>query len=71
MKPLSPLGMMALAFVLMLAGVALPLLMLLRIIPTTFALSFLAYAASFGGLILGIIGSAMYARSKRSPFGDR
>lgn len=67
MIPLAPLRMLSLGAVLVVLGVALPLLMVLEIIPTGFALSFVAYAASFGGLMLGILGSALYARSKRPP----
>jgi membrane associated rhomboid family serine protease len=70
MRPLSPVQMIGLGFFLVLLGVALPLLMVLRVIPPGFALSFVAYAASFGGLILGVIGSAMYARLKRRRDGE-
>lgn len=48
-----------------LLGVALPLLMILDYIEPTFFLGFVSFAASVGGLILGMIGSAMYARNRR------
>ncbi len=70
MRPLSPLQMIALGFVLVLVGVLLPLLMVLGVIPPGFALSFISYAASFCGLLLGITGSAMYVRLKRPPDGN-
>ena len=70
MRPLGPLGMIAIGFVLVLLGVLLPLLMVLRIVPPGFALSFIAYAASFAGVLLGVIGSALYARLKRPPGGE-
>jgi len=57
--------MIAVGFVLVLVGVLLPLLMVLRLIPAGFALSFLSYAASSAGLLLGIVGSALYARARR------
>lgn len=65
MIPLSPLRMIALGFVLMLVGVALPLLMVLGVLPTGFVLSFAAHFASFGGLLLGMLGLALYVRLKR------
>ncbi|MBM4430043.1 MAG: hypothetical protein FJ026_06795 [Chloroflexi bacterium] len=65
MRSLSPLGIVALSLILMLLGIALPLLMVLRVIPTGFLLSFFAYAASSGGLMLGIVGLAWYVRSSR------
>jgi hypothetical protein len=48
-----------------LTGVALPLLMVLGVIQPTFLLGFVAFAASVGGLFLGLYGSAMVVRSRR------
>jgi hypothetical protein len=48
-----------------LLGVALPFLMVLRLIEATFTLVFLAYIASVGGIMLGLIGMAWYARGQR------
>jgi len=48
-----------------LLGVALPFLMVLDVIQPTFLLGFISFAASVGGLMLGIIGSAMAARGFR------
>ncbi len=48
-----------------LLGVALPLLMVLDVIQPTFLLGFISFGASVGGLMLGIIGSAMAARKYR------
>jgi hypothetical protein len=62
---ISPLRMIFIAGVLVVLGFLLPFLMVLRMIPSTFALNFIAYGASFGGLILGIIGSALWVRSNR------
>jgi hypothetical protein len=59
---MSPQKMILIGLLLVLAGVALPGLMLLRFVETTFLLAFLSYGASVTGLILGMIGSAMYAR---------
>lgn len=49
----------------MLAGFTLPFLMVLQVIQSTFLLDFVAYAASFSGLLLGILGSALYTASHR------
>jgi hypothetical protein len=46
-------------------GVALPLLMVLDVIQPTFLLGFIAFAASVGGLFLGLYGSAMVVRSRK------
>ncbi|MHB1317294.1 MAG: hypothetical protein ACYCYF_01605 [Anaerolineae bacterium] len=48
-----------------LLGFALPLLMVLDYIEPSFLLGFLSFAASVGGLTLGMIGSASYARSRQ------
>ena len=48
-----------------LLGVALPLMMVLRIIQPSLWLGLLCFAASTGGLMLGIMGSAMAARNYR------
>jgi hypothetical protein len=37
----------------------------MNVIPSTFFLNFLAYAASILGLFLGIIGAVYYVRTKR------
>lgn len=52
----------ALGIGLMLLGILIPLLNILRILEASFMLSFLAYAASSAGLILGIMGAAALAR---------
>lgn len=54
----SPVRLMVIAFVLLLVGALLPFLMVLRILQPSFALSFLSYAASLVGLVLGLIGVA-------------
>jgi hypothetical protein len=65
----NPLFFILAGFFLVVAGFVLPFLMVLQVIPSTFFLNFLAYGASFSGLLLGIIGSAVYtaARRKRRP----
>jgi len=65
MISLGPRAMILVGFVLLVCGVIMPFLMVLHLMPTTFLLAFLAYAASMGGLILGLIGAALYARERR------
>jgi Co/Zn/Cd efflux system component len=55
--------MIALGFVLVLVGFLFSFLMVLRIIEPSYVLSFLAYAVSFFGLFMGLIGVALYRRS--------
>jgi hypothetical protein len=49
-----------LGFILVSGGVLLPLLMVIGVIGASFALSFLSYALSIGGLLIGIIGIVLY-----------
>jgi hypothetical protein len=63
MTTMQPRNMIWLGFFLVLAGFVLPMLMVLRVIQPTFAVSFLSFAASIAGLVLGLIGAAYYARS--------
>ncbi len=46
-------------------GVVLPFLMVLRLLTSTFGLNFLAFICQVGGLFLGLIGLANYARRGR------
>jgi hypothetical protein len=50
---------------LVLFGFVAPFLMVLEIVESTFFLNFVSYAASVGGLFMGIIGAAMLARLNR------
>lgn len=65
MRPLSPVGMMLVAFGLMLFGIIIPFLMVIGEMQPGFLLLFLSYAASMVGVILGLIGAAFYARERR------
>ena len=57
-------------FFCVLIGAVLPFLIVLRILPSTFFLNFLAYGASTVGLMLGVIGVAMYVGDERRKRGD-
>ena len=65
MKPLSPWMLIGIGFVLVLFGAVAPFLMVMKILPSTFFLNFLAYAASLLGLMLGLTGSLLYIREHR------
>ncbi|HPD41690.1 MAG TPA: hypothetical protein P5195_08335 [Anaerolineae bacterium] len=58
----QPSHTIALGLGLVVAGAVLPLLMVLGVLKSTFALNFIAYFVSVAGLFLGIIGGATYAR---------
>jgi len=59
---LAPLKLIGIGLVLVIIGVIGPVLMVLELVETTYWLSFLSYGASTCGLILGMTGSAFYAR---------
>lgn len=65
MIKLTPVRMMVLAFFLMLVGVVLPLLMVIRVVEPTFFLSFISYASSLAGMVLGVVGAAYYVSFHR------
>jgi hypothetical protein len=52
-------------FILVVIGAVLPFLIVLRVLPSTFLLNILAYAASTIGIFLGVIGVAMYVGESR------
>ena len=65
MNRIPPKGLLALGVFLMLLGIALPLLMVIHVIESTFFLNFFSYAASLGGLIIATIGMVVYTSTKR------
>ena len=60
----EPRFLLSLGLVLMLLGIILPFLMVMRVIPSTFTLNFLAWIFSVAGLFIGFIGAAMWVRNK-------
>lgn len=52
-------------FLLVLLGFVVPFLMVIGILPSTFALNFFSYAASISGLVLGLVGLAWNMRTSR------
>lgn len=59
---LHPLKIIAIGFLLVLFGFIAPMMMVIKVIEASFVLSFLSHGASISGLLLGIIGAAMYSR---------
>jgi hypothetical protein len=55
-----PIQLIVVGFILVMLAWVLPFLMLLHVIPSTFALDFFSYAAGLVGLFMGIIGAASY-----------
>jgi len=56
-----PVRLILIGFCLVLFGFVGPLLMVIGVVETSFAFSLLSHAASVSGLLLGLIGTAMYA----------
>ena len=65
MLRLSPKTMIVVGVLMMVAGVILPLLMIIHIIESNFPLVFLTYTMQVSGLYLGIIGVAQYVGKYR------
>jgi hypothetical protein len=61
----NPKILLLIAFGLLLLGFALPALMIMQMLPSTFFLNFLAYGASFTGLMLGFLGAILIASRGR------
>ena len=56
------------SFVLSLAGVTLPLLMVIHVLRSTFAVNFLSFTGLVLGLVLGILGASLYIQENRDKF---
>jgi len=62
----SPHLLLFLGVTLMLLGIALPFLMMIRMLESTFFLNFFSWGISVAGLAFGTIGFAMWSKDKRS-----
>ena len=65
MNLLSPARLILIGFVLLVIGFLLPFLMVLQVLESTLPMNFLAYLASFFGLISGLVGVVTYARTQK------
>jgi hypothetical protein len=65
MRTLRPIEFIGIGFILVTTGCTVPFLMVLQVLEASFLLSFIAYAASVGGLMLGVIGAANYVSRDR------
>lgn len=63
---IHPWKIIAIGFVLVLFGFLAPFLMVIKVVKASLLLSFLSHGASVSGLLLGIIGAAMYSRLGKS-----
>ncbi len=61
----SPRLLLSLGVILMLLGTALPFLMVIQMLESTFFLNFFAWGASVSGLGLGTIGFALWSKNRR------
>ena len=70
---LSPGKMIVIGFIMLVVGVALPFVMVLRLVEPTLFLGFVSYLMSLFGLILGLLGVLQYgtARRRRDNDGER
>jgi hypothetical protein len=62
---IRPLEFIGIGLILVTTGCTVPFLMVLQVLEPSFLLSFIAYAASVGGLMLGVIGAANYVHRDR------
>lgn len=62
---ISPRFFFILGSILLFIGWIIPLLIIMRMVPSTFALNFLAWSASVAGLFLGFMGGAMWVKINR------
>lgn len=60
MSRYSPKWLIVIGIAGLIIGVALPMLMIVQVLETTWLLNFIAYVASFGGLSVGMVGVIMH-----------
>jgi len=61
----SPRFLLGLGLILLLIGWIIPLLIIMRLVPSTFFLNFFSWSSSVAGLFLGFVGGAIWVRIKR------
>lgn len=65
MGRIRPFWLILIGFLLVVFGFVGPLLMVVGVVEASFAFSFLSHAASVSGLLLGLMGTAMYAGARK------
>ena len=63
-------GLILIGFILSLLGVALPFLMVIHVLESTFFLNFLSFGLSVLGILLGIPAAALYNTQKKKRKND-
>ena len=61
----TPKRLIIIGFFLVLFGAAMPWFLILGYVKSTFFINFLTYGASVAGLIMGVMGAAMWSATKR------
>lgn len=61
----TPIRMLVIGSIMVIAGVVLPLLMVVKVLESTFFLNFFSYIIGIVGTFLGIAGAAMYVKYNR------
>ena len=61
----NPRILLSLGLILLLTGWIIPLLIVMRVIPSTFFLNFISWGASVSGLFLGFIGVATWTKLRK------
>ena len=61
----SPRFLLSLGVFLMLLGIALPFLIIIQVLESTFFLNFFSWGASVAGLSFGTIGFALWSRGRK------
>jgi hypothetical protein len=64
-RRLGPNRLIWIGLALLLTGIILPMLMVMKILTSTFFLNFLSYFISLAGLITGMIGTGLYTAAHR------
>ncbi len=62
--------LVAVGLILVIIGAVLPFLIVLRYVPSTFTLNFLAYTASTAGIFMAVLGVAMHVGNERKKKRD-
>ncbi len=65
MQTTGAIGLMVLGFVGLVTGFLIPFLTMIKVLEAGFVLLFGSYMMSVGGLVLGVLGSALFVRHRQ------